>query len=362
MSTRKLKQIIDSSESSEDSYDVSEEIHSDNESSSESVDQAILDKYEDNDIRNIMFETINDTYSRGKFGPFEIIMMSENGYVNATKLCNGAGKEFRQWYRLKKAVSYREYVKNQLKWVLKVTSLTINISNGKCSLRGTYVHPDLIVAIAQWCSNEYAYMVNKLMIEYHSRQALEEKQAILKENGLLKKDNRSLMAKVDKLLEDNKELLAINKEQLARLEENAIALDELHDKNDEIHDKLTNVCRSRVIDGKSAKMNILTIVKNNAKPIKPKKNDPPYYEYKVFRTARRNLSSLYKTHKEKYPKYEEVFRIDYTPNSVQLWQRFVEKYGHSIDCNGCSFNLEDVSLKKTLSRIKRVHNSRYDTE
>ena len=50
------------------------------------------------DICNIIFEKINDEYSYGKYGPFVVIMMTDTGYINATKLCQlDENKRFRNW-------------------------------------------------------------------------------------------------------------------------------------------------------------------------------------------------------------------------------------------------------------------------
>jgi hypothetical protein len=43
-----------------------------------------------NDIREISFKDINDVYSWGNYGDFKVIIMKENGYINATKICNDA--------------------------------------------------------------------------------------------------------------------------------------------------------------------------------------------------------------------------------------------------------------------------------
>ena len=67
-----------------------------------------------NDITNIIFKNINEEYSLGKFGDFNVIIMKENGYINATKLCNdaktknGTKKDFREW---KKNSSTKELTK-----------------------------------------------------------------------------------------------------------------------------------------------------------------------------------------------------------------------------------------------------------
>lgn len=310
--------------------------------------QPITEQYDKSDLRNVMFETIDHKYAKGKLGPFEVIMTRDTGYVNATKLCNdiyketGTPREFRKWFRLKKTKELIEEISLNRPELVGYP-LTVYLDNGKY-LRGTYVHPDLIIVLAQWISPKYTCLVIRIMTEYHSNQAIAERDKIIE----MKDD------KIDKLTAKIDKLIAINEGQSAMLEE-------IHDQNEDINEKLNTACNSRVVDGKPSKRNMLAIVKNNAKPRNPKKDDPPYYDFKVFRVAKRSFNSLYKAHKAKYPRCDIIYKIDYTPNSVQLWQRFLEKHQKTLDCSGCQFNLgEETTLKKTLKRIKNVHQSRYD--
>lgn len=49
-------------------------------------------------IGGIIIEDINDKYARGKYGSFHVLIMKDNCYINATKLCKDAGKEYRFWF------------------------------------------------------------------------------------------------------------------------------------------------------------------------------------------------------------------------------------------------------------------------
>lgn len=88
----------------------------------------------------------------------------------------------------------RETKKN----LIEVTS---NVIGGNIlKIRGTYVHPKLIVNVASWCSVEYALKVSDIVLQYHTKEAIEEKEKLLK-----KKDD-----KIDKLRNDIKLLLKKN--------------------------------------------------------------------------------------------------------------------------------------------------------
>lgn len=309
-------------------------------------DPLLEKRYAHDDIRNVMFESIDSKYARGKFGPFEVIMMKRNGYINASKLCSSSGKHFREWMKLKSAKSFIEEVEtSHSDDGIPSSELIVRRKDGNI-VGGTYVHPDLVIAIAMWCSTKYALMVTKIMQEFHASEAIKEKDRIIgKKDDMINELNK----KVDKLLE-------MNAEQTQMLED-------IQNQNDELSEKLGIACTSRVIDGAKPKQNALVVVQNNAKPKKFVKDDPPYYDFKVFRVANRNLPALLKSHKAKYPASKTVLEIKYTPNAVQLWQRFTEKYGDTLDLNGCQFNLtEDATLKKTLKRIRKVHIARLEVE
>ncbi|AVG46723.1 N domain-containing protein [Acanthamoeba polyphaga mimivirus] len=65
------------------------------------ISKQIVKNDDDTDIKNIIFEKINDEYYWGKYGDFKVIM-NLDGYINVTKLCseaktkNGKRKEFKQ--------------------------------------------------------------------------------------------------------------------------------------------------------------------------------------------------------------------------------------------------------------------------
>src|SRR5437868_626576 len=52
----------------------------------------INDDLDIDNIKNIMFEEIDENYSYGKYGVFKVVMMKSNGYVNVTKMCKDYNK------------------------------------------------------------------------------------------------------------------------------------------------------------------------------------------------------------------------------------------------------------------------------
>ena len=94
-----------------------------------------------------------------------IIPMREDGYIHATALCKVANKQIGQWLRLKET--------KELRNKLEKSDMRINISqlievykgnSGKYS-QGTWIHPDLGIKLAQWCSPNFSLQVSKWIKE-----------------------------------------------------------------------------------------------------------------------------------------------------------------------------------------------------
>ena len=122
-----------------------------------------------NNINNIIFKDINDDYSFGKYGDFKVIIMKENSYINATKICNdaktknGTRKEFRQW---KENINANEIINEIVSSIgIPMDELLITPKNVSNEIRGTYAHPDLIPHIASWASPQFAVSINKWFID-----------------------------------------------------------------------------------------------------------------------------------------------------------------------------------------------------
>lgn len=91
-----------------------------------------------------------------------IIPLREDGYINATKLCQAAGKRMTKWKNSKETQE-----------LIKIFSLTKNESTklieifqgGNKYNQGTWVHPDLGLHLAQWCSPSFSLQVSKWLKE-----------------------------------------------------------------------------------------------------------------------------------------------------------------------------------------------------
>jgi len=97
MTHHKKKKIFYSDNNNEE-YDSDSNIDESDDNKSDDSEEydndSDIDEYDSDDIRNIIFKDIDDKYAYGKLGNFKVMLMKKNGYINATKLCKDAKKEF----------------------------------------------------------------------------------------------------------------------------------------------------------------------------------------------------------------------------------------------------------------------------
>ena len=133
-------------------------------------------------------ESINSQFSKARYIGVEVVLMNENGYVNATKLCEDGGKRFDNWVENKSNKGKIEFLYRNQQMKLdsagkRVESkpITIQINDGNMEedldqVRGTYVHPYLLPHIASWISNEIACRTSTVMLNYANKKHKEEVQ------------------------------------------------------------------------------------------------------------------------------------------------------------------------------------------
>lgn len=118
------------------------------------------------DDKVVTYGSIDDKYAVKKYGPFDIIVCKENGYINATNLCKKANKSFKFWYENKNSKMLVASLSENLN--LSIAKIIIKVSGGRNTLiRGTYVHPKLIIHIASWCSTKFALIFSDIVNEHY---------------------------------------------------------------------------------------------------------------------------------------------------------------------------------------------------
>ncbi|QRI42887.1 N1R/p28-like protein [Cheloniid poxvirus 1] len=125
------------------------------------------------DFSDIVTREIDDRFCYIQYDKFELIMMKENGFINATKLCKLGGKEFYNWRKLegsKDLISKVEEINGIWKDLGGMILEVKNESKGKhqYEVAGSYVHQDLVPHIASWISPSFAVKVSKIINCYVS--------------------------------------------------------------------------------------------------------------------------------------------------------------------------------------------------
>ena len=165
-------------------------------------------------MQAIIFEDINEKFGYGEYLGFKVIIMKENGYINASKMLKdisheiGKEKKMNKWRKLEQTPDLIKAVENTLNEHSgaeeRNSSSAFSIVKGGVQneqyLQGTYVHQDLIVHIASWASPIIAIKVSKIVNEIVINQY---KRIIRKQKKELKKR--------DKLLDVMDEIIYIHK-------------------------------------------------------------------------------------------------------------------------------------------------------
>uniref|UniRef100_A0A6C0CBN0 KilA-N domain-containing protein n=1 Tax=viral metagenome TaxID=1070528 RepID=A0A6C0CBN0_9ZZZZ len=107
---------------------------------------------------------INESYSYGKCNKFTIVIMNINGFINVSKLCNDIGKRYSNWTRNSTVIELIDALAESLN--ITADELMVSAKNEKNNLRGTYVHPQLMIHVAYWCSPIFAVKVGQRIDEW----------------------------------------------------------------------------------------------------------------------------------------------------------------------------------------------------
>lgn len=131
-------------------------------------------------VKTITENDINDEYSWDEYGDLKIIIMKENGYINATKVCNdiptktGIKKKFTHWQQDADAIDIIKALSKVNK--IPIDDILIPITGGNIAeIRGTYVHPDLVPFIISWASPAFAVRMSRIVNQHFINEAINAK-------------------------------------------------------------------------------------------------------------------------------------------------------------------------------------------
>lgn len=88
-----------------------------------------------------------------------------DGYINATRLCQRAGKQFNDYHRLAQTKAFLDEL--DLETGIPVSNLVQVIrGRGDAIQQGTWVHPQVAINLGQWLSPAFAVQVTKWVFDW----------------------------------------------------------------------------------------------------------------------------------------------------------------------------------------------------
>ena len=161
----------------------------------------------------------NILYDNREFCGSIIRQRISDGYLNATEMCKANSKLYGHYIENKQTKEFLEELSNDIG--IQISQLVeVRKGNSKKFSQGTWVHPQVAVHLAQWCSPKFSVAVSKWVLRfmYGDLSLIEE----IKENNrivLKKLQQRELeIEEKDKLLEEEREKISRLEKRQGKLE------------------------------------------------------------------------------------------------------------------------------------------------
>lgn len=120
-------------------------------------------------INSDIITSNNEIFTRSDYNGVSILIRNKDNYINATKIAKDNNKSHQISNYLKSEKwkeicnSFKENNPTQICVGCENKPYYVINSEGKCETYGTYIHPDLIHFIAEWCNIDYAFKVSIIM-------------------------------------------------------------------------------------------------------------------------------------------------------------------------------------------------------
>lgn len=99
-----------------------------------------------------------------------VVLRQKDGYINATTMCKVAGKEFKHYNENKTTKAFIAALSAEVG--IPTSELIQTLTGGTPALQGTWVHPQVAINLAQWCSPVFAVRVSKWVYDWISSGAV----------------------------------------------------------------------------------------------------------------------------------------------------------------------------------------------
>lgn len=308
-------------------------------------------------LSDIIYEKINNDYSYGKYGDFNVIIMNSNSYINAAKLCIKYDKDFFDWKKNKVSKELIEEVENYIQSTensrsIKIRSIIV-VTTGIKILHGTYVHPLLIPHIASWISPKFAIKVSQIVNDRLTWQLrvknLDQAEQIEKQNKQIQElIGYAKEAKTE--ISDVKVRLTVVETSLDIVEEEIIDTTDLLDNTivelSVVQDKLDIAVEDRAVKPKTiSKINQIGILSS-------KLDDNLLY---VTCGQKSSVSKVIRL-KNRSHNCEEI--ISNIPNAIYLFDHMKKIFGSKVNIVSRNVKLVTIDKKEFIDGIKSLFDGR----
>lgn len=119
---------------------------------SEKINETFIKRSEDDDKAHSFLSSLKDENGEA----ITVIFRKSDGYINATRLCKEAGKEWKHYYETQQAKDFLKTLQDdiQSKQGSDETLLVDSITTGPNDKRGTWIHPAILNHLTHWCRNK----------------------------------------------------------------------------------------------------------------------------------------------------------------------------------------------------------------
>lgn len=307
-------------------------------------------------ITETEFESIGNEYYKGTYAGFKVLIMKENGYINASKLCKDGDKMFGHWHE--KQGSKDLIIELASSIDLPIELIVIKNMKGPYECRGSYVHRDLVPNIASWISPSFSLKVSRIVNEYLLKEE-KEKHAII----VQQKDDKidELKAKLDAVLRDTGEILDRNKELKSQVSDLTDGMTKLsldneitHEQLNEVQHTLDIVVEDRVVRPEDETIEHTIVIYESL--------DKGPNKFYIFRVQKRGFKAALSRYLKKNPNAVKFMEIEYNPNAINYYNRFKQEYKEKIISRYNDFELVDITKKQLKEFIEKVDDEKFEVE
>ena len=296
------------------------------------------------------FEKLNDIFNCKLLledGTEFTIPLREDGYIYATGLCKAVGKKMYHWNRLKET----QTLKNNLDTDIHIrasakSSIEIYKGGNNKYSQGTWIHPDLGLNLAQWCSPNFSAQVSKWLRELIFTGKVELGN---------EKSNEEIDAKYQELIKELKE----TKDKLEQTEDLVKAYDA---SNKDLSQKFRKVQLNH-----QAYLRHKELYKLKVGPcvyiidMKKMYDEEEMMRFKIGQTG--DITSRVSGFRTSNP-FCKVIAILYSDNNIDLEKSMKNRYQEQLLPNNSEFvsGVSKETLIDDLIKMAEIHNFKYTME